>query len=131
MNATQTTLIEGPRACTECRGKGETVLRGCEHQGNCPCGEDRAFPCPRCEGSKVEPCDSCGEPSVDRYQGEDLCAGCLPSEEQRFDACSICAGPIDVRESRLPLCPYCRSVAQAHGELLAEARRYEREQAAR
>lgn len=52
------------RACVDCGGSGETIVRGCSHQGNCPCGEDKAFPCPRCEGSKVEGCAFCGEPSV-------------------------------------------------------------------
>lgn len=126
-------MESGPRPCIECCGKGTTVIRGCSHQGNCPCGADEAVPCPRCEGSKVEPCDHCGEPSAIRYLGADLCNPCAPAEDMRFDACSLCDRPIDVRESPLPLCPSCEATAKVAGQQAADARRHpdpEREHAA-
>lgn len=119
-----------PRACVECAGNG-TVVRlpaTCHHGGqNCPCGIEEPK-CPRCEGSGIEPCDSCGEPSTMRYLAADLCDACAPAEEQRFDSCSLCDGWIDVRESPVPLCPSCAGTAKAHAQLEREAREYEREE---
>lgn len=127
--AAQSTQMEsGARPCTRCDGTGSVEVRtGCTHGGqNCPCGHD--VECPRCEGSLVEPCDSCGDPSVTRYLRDDLCAACAPSEERRFDSCSICERPIDVRESALPLCARCDGTATVAGEQAAWAGRVEREE---
>lgn len=133
MNA-QATQIERPeigaRKCLECGGKGTIAVRpnDCNHGGlNCPCGMGEAV-CPRCEGSKVESCTSCGEPATMRYLGEDWCDECATSEEYRFSACSLCDGPIDVRESGLPLCPTCTPTCQAHADLERARKDAEREE---
>lgn len=114
----------GPRPCVECRGEKAVAVRptSCTHTGSCPCGMGEE-PCPRCEGSGVEACTVCGEPSAIRYLAEDLCEACAPAEEMRFSDCSICDRPIDVRESRLPLCPRCDQTAQAAGQYAADAQR--------
>lgn len=75
-------------ACTECVGKGYVLVA-------CPCcrGQLDGYAeetCARCEGSKVEPCDHCGEPSTHlAYNGDykptqPVCDGCEP-EEPRGD----------------------------------------------
>lgn len=129
MSATQ--MESGARPCIECNGSGGEERTVCPHDcygsrtpEGCFHAVSRWEKCSRCEGSKVEACELCGEPATLRYLREDLCDACAPAEEMRFDRCSLCDGKIDVRESRLPLCPYCQSVAQAHGELEANARRY-------
>lgn len=121
----QTTQMESAaRPCTECEGRGVIVHRDCPHQGNCPCGRYHEATCARCEGSKVEPCGMCGEPSVTRYLGEDLCAECTPPEECRFSGCAICERPIDIREARVPLCSNCEATARVAGQQAADAVRY-------
>lgn len=126
-------MESGARPCVECKGGKEVTLgpacpRGCGCRGKV-CGVAVAD-CSRCEGSGVEPCDSCGEPSVDRYLSSDLCADCLPSDEQRFSACAICEAPIDVRESRIPLCAPCEATARVAGQQEADAHRYAQERVA-
>lgn len=123
-------IESGARPCTECGGKGDVPMGpACD---GCGCGGRLhgvdVAPCPHCEGSKVEPCTMCGDPSVDRYLGEDLCDDCLPSEERRFSECSICSRPIDIRESRLPLCASCDRTARVAGAQQAWATRVEREE---
>lgn len=121
------TLMESSaRPCEECNGEKTIALRpeSCNHAGcACPCGW-KEVDCPRCDGSGVEGCTSCGEPSTIRYLGEDWCEDCAPAEDMRFSACSICERPIDVREQRTPLCTSCESSARAHGRLMADAQRY-------
>lgn len=59
-------------ACVKCKGTGTVAVRAldCTHSQPCPCDHGAAV-CPRCEGSKVEPCESCGEPSSHlRYAGD-------------------------------------------------------------
>lgn len=114
------TPVTGPRPCTRCDGTGSVEVL----PRNAKPWDSNDVECPRCEGSLVEPCDHCGEPSVDRYLGDDLCAACLPSEEERFDSCSICERPIDARESALPLCQRCEGTARVAGQQAADARRY-------
>lgn len=73
--------MEVPR-CAECNGSGEVVIRGCHHQGNCPCGDDRAFPCPDCDGTGRGGCDHCGEPATHRalYSDQFFCDECDQAE---------------------------------------------------
>lgn len=120
-----------PKACVECNGEREVTL-GPACSAGCGCGGRvcgvAVDACPRCEGSGVEPCDSCGEPSAIRYLAQDLCTDCAPDEDQRFSGCSICDAPIDVRESRLPLCARCEGTARVAGDQAAWASRVEREE---
>lgn len=121
-----------PRPCTDCDGEKVIAVRAetCNHAGcACPCGWGEEI-CARCEGSGVEPCTGCGEPSTIRYLGEDWCDGCAPAEEHRFDSCSLCERPIDVRESRLPLCPRCQRTCEAHAQLERDRREWDRERGA-
>lgn len=73
---------DGPPPCDECRGSGKVVIRGCSHRGNCPCGEDKAFPCPDCGGTGRGPCH-CGEPAdrLDAMTGQPVCSDCDRSED--------------------------------------------------
>lgn len=64
-----------PRACPDCRGEGTIAVRGCEHQGACPCG-GKDFPCDACKGSGVVPCSGCGKPSVTTDADGDWCRAC-------------------------------------------------------
>lgn len=112
-----------PRACLECAGAKTVTVASLDREYGRPC-DTREEPCDRCEGSGVEACTVCGEPSTMRYLAEDYCDACAPSEEQRFEACSLCDGPIDVRESRLPLCPSCESTCRSHAEHDRNARLY-------
>lgn len=78
---------EGDEApvCTECKGDGGQEISWCPK--SCPnsrtpmgCVHEIASweKCSRCEGSKVEPCDFCGEPSTHRraYTGQPSCDEC-------------------------------------------------------
>lgn len=54
--------------CIECGGRGDVSVRpdDCDHAGlNCPC-DSADEQCARCGGTRVEPCDHCGEPSAGR-----------------------------------------------------------------
>lgn len=68
--------------CRECKGLGTVAVR-CE----CGCrGVLDGFAeetCPRCEGSRVEPCDHCGEPSTgcDWLTKQPVCSDCARPEE--------------------------------------------------
>lgn len=80
----ETLEIRGP-LCVACDGDGHvTVLDpSCPHGGcACPC-ETAELPCSRCEGSGVEPCDECGEPSigVDWISKKPACADCIRRED--------------------------------------------------
>ncbi len=83
----QAVQMESRRAalpCGECRGTGTVTEQEstCNHGGtSCPC-DIAALPCPRCEGSKVEPCTVCAEPSaLIGHDGEDYCIDCAAEFE--------------------------------------------------
>lgn len=76
---------QNPLACKECEGEQTVGLtsEGCHHGGtNCPCGVE-SVPCPRCEGSGIEPCDWCADRSaVVVSPSRDLL--CAPCDAQRL-----------------------------------------------
>lgn len=140
-------------ACEECAGEGTVGMtpEGCTHAGwNCPCGVDSA-PCPRCEGSGIEPCDWCADrpavvvsPAQDRLcapceaQRQSECATCGTARAEEWivaehgtrycascggTECELCDGPIE-RGARL--CSICSATCAAHGALDRERARQER-----
>lgn len=51
-------MSAGAIRCGECDGEGLFGVRGCSHQGNCPCGSEDEV-CGHCEGTGCEPCSIC------------------------------------------------------------------------